>query len=152
MWPSIWSSACDVRNTRIFARHPFRRKKLESIQEVKYVRRSEIVTMYWRANNDLQFFFTSYRSHSTGANTGHRVWRAVCFKITFVSFTISLSFSLNFLFSAFIEILWYKHILCQFGTHHSIGCSCTGYKLSVINLHSVGCTHSSVAVSCKYLQ
>ena len=36
-------------------------------------------------------------------------------------------------------------------THHSVGCSCTGYKLSVINLHSVGCTHSSVAVSCKYL-
>ena len=35
-------------------------------------------------------------------------------------------------------------------THHSVGCSCTGYKLSVINLHSVGCTHSSVAVSCKY--
>ena len=37
-------------------------------------------------------------------------------------------------------------------THHSVGCSCTGYKLSVINLHSVGCTHSSVAVSCNYLQ
>ena len=37
-------------------------------------------------------------------------------------------------------------------THHSVGCSCTGYKLSVINPHSVGCTHSSAAVSCKYLQ
>ena len=37
-------------------------------------------------------------------------------------------------------------------THHPVGCNCTGYKLSVINLHYVGCTHSSVAVSCKYLQ
>lgn len=57
---TIWSSACDLRNTWILACHPFRRKKLESIQEVKYVRRSEIVIMYWRANNDLQYFFTSY--------------------------------------------------------------------------------------------
>ena len=51
----------------------------------------------------------------------------------------------------YLEILWYEHILCQLYAH-SVGCSCTGYKLSVINLHSVGCTHSSVAVSCKYLQ
>ena len=57
------------------------------------------------------------------------LWRAVCFKIIFVSCTI--------------------FILC---THHSVGCSCTGYKLAVINLHSVGCTHSSVPASCKYLQ
>ena len=44
---------------------------------------------------------------------GYSVWRVVCFKIILVSCTISLSFSLCLLFTAFVEILWYKHILCQ---------------------------------------
>ena len=53
------------------------------------------------------------------------LWRAVCFKIIFVSCTISLSFSLCFLCPAFIEILWYhrqpKRSMCGFGLQRSFG-------------------------------
>ena len=75
----------------------------------------------------------------------YSIWRAVCFKIIFVSCTISLSLSLCFLFRD--TVVWTYSLSVVRITLSVV--SCTGYKLSVINLHSVDCTHSSVAVSCN---
>ena len=72
------------------------------------------------------------------------IWRAVCFKIFFVSCTISLSFSLNF-----PSFIWY-HLLFLFNKspldfRHS-------QRYCGINIFSVSCTHHLVGCKLQGLQ
>ena len=81
-----------------------------------------------------------------GAQSNHyAVWRAVCFKIIFVSCTISLSFSLNFpsLFGI-ICCFFFISLLVTFGIHRdtvvlTYSLSVVRITLSVVPIRTTNC-------------